>query len=76
MTILPETEIVASRYDPRTQTCTYTAERGGKRWTVTIPAAEFAKHGKNKDGRRKHLATALIAKMQGSADDAGPAPAA
>jgi hypothetical protein len=76
MTIHPETEIVASSHDAKTKAHTYTIERGGKRWTITIPDADFERFGPvmgasaavNKMNRRKHLATRLAAAMEGPAD--------
>lgn len=77
MTFNPETEIAETRYDVATRVHTYIAERGGKRWTVTIPDAEFAQFGPvmgagaalNKARRRQYLATKMTAAMGGRADE-------
>lgn len=68
MTIHPDTEIVASRFDRATQTCFYTLERQGKRWTVGIPLKELEQHGPNKQRRRDHLANRLQQAMRGPHD--------
>lgn len=69
MTIHLDTEIVATRFDPVTLSCSYTIERGGKRWTVEIPKAHFDKHGANKIAKRTHLATVLNNAMLGPHDE-------
>ncbi len=71
MTIHLDTEIVATRFDPVTQACFYTIERGGKRWTVEIPKAHFDKHGVNKIAKRTYLATMLNNAMVGEPDSNG-----
>jgi hypothetical protein len=76
MTIHPETEIVASSYDAATRVHSYTIERGGKRWTTTIPDDEFERFGPvvgasaatNKARRRNYLAAKLTNAMQGEPD--------
>lgn len=75
MTINLETE-VETAFNRLTQIHSYTIARGGKRWTVQIPDADFAKHGPvmgasaemNKARRRMYLATALTNAMQGAPD--------
>jgi hypothetical protein len=76
VTIHLETEIVASSYDPTTRAHSYTIERNGKRWTVSVPDADFEQFGPilgatgavNKQRRRQHLASRLEAAMGGRAD--------
>ena len=76
MSIHPETEIVASAFDPIARAHSYTIERAGKRWTVAIPDADFERFGAvagaaagvNRANRRKHLATLLDAAMGGAPD--------
>lgn len=76
MTIALETEVIASSYDKRTRVHSYTIERLGRQWTVSIPESEFQKHGVlvgaqagvNKLRRRVHLASALSDAMQGPPD--------
>ncbi len=78
MTFNPETEIVSSSHDPVKRFHTYVAERNGKRWTVSIPDAEFAEFGPvvgasaavNKQARRTYLARKMTAAMDGPADGA------
>lgn len=69
MTINLDTEIVATAFDPATNTCAYTIARGGRRWTVQVPLAQLDAHGASKDARRAHLANVLDAAMQGAPDD-------
>lgn len=69
MTINLEGEVVGSRIDPVTQTCFYTVERDGRRWTVKVPLADLHRHAANKAGRRTHVATVLNAAMQGKPDE-------
>jgi len=75
MTIALDTEIVATRYDPLTQTNYYTIERDGNRWTVAVHDDHF--HGAAKTGsdatkakiaRREHLAKRLRDAMLGPPD--------
>lgn len=76
MTINPETDIVATSYNPATHAHAYTIARAGKQWTITISDEEFRQFGPvmganaalNKGRRRQYLATRLQAAMQGSAD--------
>lgn len=68
MSIHLEGETVGSRIDPATQTCFYTIERGGKRWSVGIPLDDLHRHGANKAGRRAHVANALNTAMQSPHD--------
>jgi hypothetical protein len=70
MSLNLDTEIVATAYDPATETCTYTIARNGQRWTVRVPMAQLEGHGANKEARRAHLANLLTAAMQGLPDDA------
>jgi hypothetical protein len=75
MTLNLDTEVVATAYDPATETCAYTIERGGSRWTARIPVAQFEALGANKDARRAYLATMLVAAMQSEPDGETNAPA-
>lgn len=68
MTINPETEIVATRYDPKTRDCFYTIQRGDRRWTAKVPLADLDKLAGNKQKRRNHLATVLELAMRGEPD--------
>ncbi len=70
MTLNLDSEIVATAYDPATDTCAYTLARNGQRWTVQVPLAQLEAHGANRDARRAHLANVLLAAMQGLPDDA------
>jgi hypothetical protein len=72
MTINLDSEIVATAFDPATQTCAYTIARDGKRWTVRVPLVHLDAHGASKDARRAHLANVLMAAMRDAPDDAGP----
>lgn len=67
-TISLDTEIVATRFDKVTQTCFYTIERGGKRWTVSLPLAELSKLGINKVGKQALVANRLNVAMLGAPD--------
>ena len=77
MTINPETEIVASSWDPQTRAHSYTIERTGRRWTVVIPDDDLQRFGPvlgasaavNKQNRRRHLAAVLENAMRGEPDD-------
>lgn len=69
MTIHLDTEVVSSRFDTVTQTCFYTIERDGQRWTASIPMADLNKHGANKIAKRNYLATVLNNAMQGEPDE-------
>lgn len=76
MTINLDTELAETAWDPTTRAHTYTLERQGKRWTVTIPDEELARfgpvvgaHGKTNQARRRlYVATKLAAAMQGEPD--------
>jgi hypothetical protein len=52
-----DTEIVATAYDPSTDSCAYTIERNGKRWTVQVPLAQLDTCGANKQAAATILAT-------------------
>lgn len=67
-----ESEIVGSRFDKLTQTCYFTIERDGKRWTVALPKDAFKQFKGNnaKQLRRNHLAAALNNAMRGKPDGA------
>lgn len=68
MTIHLETHVVASRLDEATQTCHYTIERDGQRWTASVAMDDLRKYQNNKQARRAHIANALQAAMQGKPD--------
>lgn len=68
MTVNLETEVVATGYNAAEQTCLYTIERGGKRWTVSVPLKHLEAHGGNRAARRNHLANVLENAMQGAHD--------
>ncbi len=71
MTISLDTEIVASRYDDKARMNYYTIERGGRRWTVSVPRDDFARYGLHnqaKPARRNHLGRILEQAMLGPAD--------
>lgn len=67
-TIHPETQIVASRFDPLTRVCSYTYQHGnGERYTVAIPLDELNGSGKpfaTREHRRKFLAQKIINHVQ------------
>jgi hypothetical protein len=67
-----DTEIVATAYDPSTDSCAYTIERNGKRWTVQVPLVQLDACGANKQARRDYLGNVLLAAMDGPPDDATP----
>jgi hypothetical protein len=67
-----DTEIVATSYDPSTDSCAYTIERNGKRWTVQVPLAQLDACGANKQARRDYLGNVLLAAMDGPPDGATP----
>lgn len=75
MTIALDTEIVATRFDPKSRTCFYTIERGGKRWTATVPIDHLQAHKGNKQARRNHLAKVLEQAMAGQPDPPQGTPA-
>jgi hypothetical protein len=68
MTINLDAEVVETRHDPMTRQCFYVVERGGRRWTVSIPEDDLARHGPNKQARRNHLGNVLQTAMLGKAD--------
>jgi hypothetical protein len=67
-----DTEIVATAYDPSTDSCGYTIERNGKRWTVQVQLAQLDACGANKQARRDYLGNVLLAAMDGPPDGATP----
>lgn len=69
MTIHLESQVVASKFDATTQTCFYTIEKDGRRWTASVPLEDLRKHQNNKQARRTHIANALGAAMQGKPDE-------
>ena len=75
MTIALDTEIVATRFDPLTQTNYYTVERNGHRWTVAIHNDHFhhvakgAAHPREASTKRRdHLARKINEAMLGQPD--------
>lgn len=75
MTVHLEGEVVASRFDPITRTCSYTITRDGKRWTVSVPLEHLDNAAKPhahapmaKQARRDHLANVLKNAMNGAPD--------
>lgn len=71
MTINLDGEIVATAFDPIAGTCSYTLERGGKRWTVSVPLQQLDAHGPvslTKQIRRNHVGGLLTQAMAGPAD--------
>lgn len=69
MTIHLESQVVASKFDAATQTCHYTIEQGGQRFTASVSLEDLRKHQNNKLARRTHIANALGAAMQGKPDE-------
>ena len=67
-----DTEIVATAYDPSTDSCAYTIERNGKRWTVQVLLAQLDACGANKQARRDYLGNVLLAAMDGPPDGVTP----
>lgn len=67
-TIHPETQIVASAYDPLTRICSYTYQHSdGSHYTVDVPLSEFEKIGLGRATqmqRRTHLAQKIISHVQ------------
>jgi len=55
---------------PSTDSCAYTIERNGKRWTVQVPLAQLDACGANKQARRDYLGNVLLAAMDGPPDGA------
>lgn len=68
MTINLETEIVGTAHDPVTRVHSYTIERGGRRWTVSIADDEFQRLGPMPQQRRNLLGHRLQEAMKGKAD--------
>lgn len=68
MTINLDTEIIATSHDPVTRMHSYTMERGGRRWTVSVHDDEFSRCGSNKQARRNLLGNRLQEVMRGKAD--------
>jgi hypothetical protein len=66
--IHPDSEVVATTFDPLTGICSYTIQRDGKRWTARIPIEELDKFKANRAGRRTYLANALKQAMIGPPD--------
>ena len=67
-----DTEIVATAYEPSTDSCAYRIERNGKRWTVQVPLAQLDACGANKQARRDYLGNVLLAAMDAPPDGATP----
>jgi hypothetical protein len=67
--IHPESEIVATTFDTATGICSYTIERGGKRWTARVHVDELNKYKNDKMRRRQHVAAALQQAMMGPPDE-------
>jgi hypothetical protein len=66
--IHPDSEVVATTFDPLTGTCGYTIQRDGRRWTARIHIDELNKFGANKQARRTYMANALKQAMIGPPD--------
>lgn len=70
-TIHPETQVVASAYDPLTRVCSYTYQHhDGSRYTVNVPLDELMPH--RRQGRpqaRAHLARKIINHIQTNPPD-------
>jgi hypothetical protein len=75
MTIHLDSEVVATSFDPVTQTCSYTIQRGDDRWTVSVPLADLNKLGANKAAKHALIANKLNAAMLGAPDAPPAAPA-
>lgn len=68
-TIHPETQVVASTYDPLTRICSYTYQHtDGSRYTVQVPLDELNTKG-NRANRRMHLATKIMHHIQSNPPD-------
>ena len=68
-TIHPETQVVASTYDPLARMCSYTYQHSdGSRYTVKVPLDELLKKG-NRVARRTHLAQRIINHIQTNPPD-------
>lgn len=69
MTVIAlDSEVVASRYDPKTRTCFYTIERDGKRWTASVPLDHLETYKGNRQKRRDHVGRCLEQAMRGAPD--------
>jgi hypothetical protein len=68
MTLHLESQVVASKFDAATQTCHYTIERDGQRFTASVALEDLRKYQNNKQARRAHIANALTAAMHGEPD--------
>lgn len=66
--IHPDSEVVATAFDPISGVCAYTIQRDGKRWTARIHVDELNKLGANKQARRTYLSNALKQAMIGPPD--------
>lgn len=73
MTIHLDSEVVATSFDPVTQTCTYTIQRGDDRWTASVPHAELTRLGANKAAKHALIANKLNMAMLGPPDKDGAA---
>lgn len=69
ITVNVDTDIVGTKFNKTKQTCLYTVERNGKRWTAEIPLDELQRLGGNKMARRKIVENYLATKMAGPPDD-------
>ncbi len=73
-------QIVASSYDHKTRTCSYTYQHtDGARYTVKVHLDEFAKFGatpSTRDQRRKHLAIKIANHIQFNPPDGHARPRA
>ena len=71
MTINFNTEVVSTAYDKTKKECRYTLERGGRRWTVSIPLKTFESFGpvhSSKRRRIEHIGKLLQTASRGPAD--------
>lgn len=68
-----DAQVVASAYDRRTRTCSYTYQHtDGSRYTLKVPLDELERLGTtpaNRDVRRKHLAQRIVHHIQTSPPD-------
>lgn len=75
-TINPESQVVASSYNPWTRVCTYTYEHADhSRYTVSVHIDEFHKIGTTpatRDQRRRHLALRIQSHIQSNPPDEAP----
>ena len=66
-TIHPETQVVASTYDPLTRMCSYTYQHSdGSRYTVEVHVDDFKG---DRAKRRAHLATRIAHHIQNNPPD-------